>query len=299
MNFPIQSENMTNKRARTIVIGNEKGGSGKSTTAIHLIIGLLRTGVSVASIDLDGRQGSLTRFLEMRYRYASKNAMYLARPDHEVFTPGPPPATAGQDRVQSDEQAAAFQTLLGDLSARYDAIVIDTPGSDMALSRLAHVHADTLITPLNDSFVDLDVLAVVDPDSMTIERPSQYAETIWQQRTMRAARGLKATDWIIMRNRLSNLNANSKREMARLLEQLCKRFGCRQVDGFGERVIFRELFLKGLTIMDSYSNAHSDVRLSMSHVAARQEIRNLVQAVGITTHTKLKIMPKVIKRSTK
>ncbi|MBM3566952.1 MAG: ATPase, partial [Alphaproteobacteria bacterium] len=57
---------MPAKRAHVIVLGNEKGGSGKSTTAMHLIAACLRDGRSVASIDLDARQGTLTRYLSNR-----------------------------------------------------------------------------------------------------------------------------------------------------------------------------------------------------------------------------------------
>ncbi len=271
---------MSISHGQIIVVGNEKGGSGKSTTAIHLIVGLLRAGHSVASVDLDGRQGSLTRFFVLRQRFADKQGLKLHLPEHETVPPLDDGEQVSASNVTTDLRELGG--LLRQLSTRFDAVVVDTPGSDSQRSRLAHTMADTLITPLNDSFVDLDVLATIDPDSMTVERPSHYAETVWQQRKQRAHLGLKATDWIVMRNRLSSLDAVSKRDMARLLADLGKRYNFRLLPGFGERVIFRELFLRGLTIMDVDNETPGGAGLNMSHLAARQEVRNLVEAINLT-----------------
>ena len=157
--------------------------------------------------------------------------------------------------------------------------MIDTPGSDNELSRLGHSFADTLITPLNDSLVDFDVLAHVDPRTMTIKAPSHYAEMVWGAKKDRAARDGGSIDWIVMRNRLSHLDARNKRDMEQLMREFASRLGCRMAEGFGERVIFRELFLKGLTLFDL-----PDVMpgaMSMSHVAARQEVRGLIEALRL------------------
>jgi chromosome partitioning protein len=83
-----------------------------------------------------------------------------------------------------------------------------------------------------------------------------------------------------MRNRLSNLNARNKHVMADILGDLSGRIGFRLAPGFGERVVFRELFLKGLTVMDLGSVA-GESRLTLSHVAARQEVRALVAALNV------------------
>jgi len=261
-----------------IVVGNEKGGSGKSTTAIHLAIGLLHAGLRVATVDLDGRQGTFTRFLSSRRTYGEKLCPGLAHPEHEAFPPRAVDSTA-----RDAEDVAMLDRLIPELAASHDAVIVDTPGSDTPQSRAAHRLADTLITPLNDSYVDLDVLGIVDPESMQVSRPSHYAEMVWDQRKKRAARGLPACDWIVMRNRLSNLDARAKREMARLLDDLGRRFGFRTLDGFGERTIYRELFLSGLTILDA-ARPGDEGALSLSHVAARQEIRTLIEAVRATPH---------------
>jgi chromosome partitioning protein len=167
------------------------------------------------------------------------------------------------------------------LTAAHRVVVIDTPGSDHYLSRLAHSFADTLVTPLNDSLVDLDVLALVDPHTMRVVRPSHYAELVWETKKQRALRGEKAVvDWIVVRNRLSSLDARNKREMEKLLGELARRVGFRTVPGLGERVIYRSLFLEGLTLLD-LRNKLLGFELNMSHIAARQELRTLMEAIGL------------------
>jgi chromosome partitioning protein len=254
---------------RIIVVGNEKGGTGKSTVAMHLAVSLLAAGMSVATIDLDARQATLTRYMENRRRRAERGHA-LAMPEHTAVPP-------------TEDEAADRQRFLDALEIardQQDVILIDTPGSDHPLSRLGHSYADILITPLNDSFIDLDVLAKVDPDTLKISRPSHYSEMVWETKKLRALRGEKAViDWFVLRNRLSPLDARNKREMERLLTELSKRIGFSLVSGLCERVIYRELFLEGLTLLDLGEG--SGVEMSLSHVAARQELRRLLDSIGL------------------
>jgi len=263
------------RRARIIVLGNEKGGSGKSTAAMHLIIGLLRAGRTVGSIDIDSRQATLTRYIENRTALTQRKGIKLPMPTHRLITRSTlePPAGPADD-------AARFTAALEELAATHEVVVIDTPGSDDALSRLAHSHADTLITPMNDSFIDFDLLAKVDPDTHKILRQSLYSEMVWEQKKRRAMRDGGSIDWIVMRNRLASTEAKNKRAVGRVLEQLARRIGFRLAPGFGDRVIFRELFLEGLTLLD-LRDPGLGRSLSMSHVAARQEVRELLAAVGM------------------
>lgn len=257
-------------RAHVLVIGNEKGGSGKSTTALHIAVSLISDGARVATLDLDARQGTLTRYVENRGAYARRKGLDLPMPRHTpVHASGDP----------ADERArleAALEAVIGAV----DFVVIDTPGSDTYLSRLAHTWADTLLTPLNDSFVDLDLLARVDPETLKILRPSVYAEAVWKQRQIRAVEGGRPVDWIVMRNRLSALAARNKRDMATAIDALSKRLGFRVAAGLSERVIYRELFLNGLTLLDLKRGAGMPA-MSLSHVAARQEVRDLVAALNL------------------
>ncbi len=262
-----------------LVLGNEKGGTGKSTTAMHLIAGLLAAGKNVGSIDLDARQATLTRYVENRKTFAERHGQSLRIPEHRTVPVSDLPVRSEADA----DELARFSSALNDL-AGMDMIVIDTPGRDSNLSKLGHSMANTLITPINDSFVDLDVIASVDPDTGRVRHPSKYAEMVFQQKIERARRGgsNRTFDWVVIRNRLSQLDSKNRKSMDAALEELAKRIGFRVAPGFSERVIFRELFLQGLTLLD-IRDKDTGVRMNMSHLAARQELRALFQAVGLPT----------------
>jgi chromosome partitioning protein len=176
------------------------------------------------------------------------------------------------------EEKSRFEAAMRELSACCDIVVADCPGADTYLSRLAHAAADTLITPINDSFVDFAMLAKVDPDDHAVINPSIYSEMVWEARKRRFARDRARIDWIVMRNRMGSTEMRNKRDVGTTLEALAKRIGFRTVKGFGERVIFRELYLQGLTLMD-VREAGLPITLGMSHIAARAEVRALLSAI--------------------
>lgn len=260
---------------RVIVLGNEKGGSGKSTTAMHVTVSLLRKGFPVGVIDLDARQGTLSRYIENRWNFAAERGVSLALPElRKVELSRLPDRNAA-----AADEAARLEQALHELSG-CSFIVIDTPGSDNTLSRLGHALADVLITPMNDSFVDLDLLAHFDSAGERILGPSVYSQMVWEQRQNRAQAGRPPLDWIVMRNRLGHVEARNKQAVARLLDLLARRIGFRLAPGFGERVIFRELFPKGLTLLD-LREPGTEVPLQMSHVAAREEVRQLLEVLQL------------------
>lgn len=260
-----------------IVLGNEKGGSGKSTTAMHLIVALMKSGRKVGAIDLDLRQRSLTRYLENRRKFAELNDKELLFPVVSEVAPSSLDSREESRRQETDNLKAALMALEG-----CDFAVIDCPGADTHLSRLAHMHADTIVTPLNDSFVDFDLLARLHPETGRVAGPSLYSEMVWTARKERAMTGVPGgIDWVVMRNRLSATRARNKKNMGEKLEDLAERIGFRLARGFGDRVIYRELFPRGLTLLD-LGGRDSPVRLStMSHVTARLEIRSLVAALNL------------------
>lgn len=261
-------------RGKIIVVGNEKGGTGKSTLAMHLIVWFLRRKKLVASIDLDGRQGTLTHYIQNRSAYAAARGIGLGLPEHLTVTVRENPT---EEERGEDEQA--FVRRLEQLQNENDFVIIDTAGSDSYLFRLAHTAADILITPLNDSLIDLDVLAKVEPETLTIKSPGHYAQTVWQARQKRAAQKKPQTRWFVLRNRVMHVSTRNEKLIWKLLEALGKRVNFMPLPGLGERIIFRELFLKGLTLLD-VGTGKSDVALSMPHVAARQELRSILQAIG-------------------
>ena len=252
-------------KAKIVVLGNEKGGTGKSTLAMHLIVAWLREGKKVATLDLDGRQGTLSRYLENRRAFAQKNNVNLPMPDHI--------------RIANVSNEVLFlRAQLERLSNDYDIIVLDTPGADTALTLEALFQADVLITPINDSLIDLDVLGIVDGETMRIKGPSHYAERVWSVRQKRNLMKKAPLNWFVTRNRLSPFKNKNKHTREELLRGLADRVHFKVVGGITERVIFRELFLKGLTMMDLRENG-LHMPMSMSNVAARQEVRSLARSV--------------------
>jgi chromosome partitioning protein len=260
--------------ARLIVMGNEKGGSGKSTTAMHLITALVRAGHTVGALDLDLRQKSLFRYLDNRQDYMRRHGMALPMPRRVVLE-----ASTLDSRAEAEaEEEARFAAALAEL-APADYIVVDCPGSYSTYSRLAHSNADTLITPMNDSLVDFDMLARLDPASGQVKGPSVYSEMVWKARQARAGSGRRPMDWVVLRNRMATLDARNKRRVATALDELARRIGFRLIPGFSERVVFRELFLSGLTLLDL--READPQAMSMSNIAARQEVRDLVRALDL------------------
>jgi len=263
-------------RPYIIVLGNEKGGTGKSTTAMHLIVALAKLDFRLGSIDLDARQSSLSRYIANRREYADESGEALEMPSHRSVLR----STLEMRSDAEAEERARLRDAFADL-ARCDFVVVDTPGSDAYLSRLAHEQADTLITPINDSFLDIDVLAQIDRKRREVLAPSRYSQLVWEQNNRRVLSGQPPIDWVVMRNRLSHVEARNKREIATLLTQLARRIGFRLAPGFGERVVYRELFLKGLTILDLPEAEGDGPPPNPSHVAGRAEIRALLQTVGL------------------
>jgi chromosome partitioning protein len=86
-------------------------------------------------------------------------------------------------------------------------------------------------------------------------------------------------DWVVLRNRIANLDAKNKRRVAGALDELAHRIGFRLAPGFSERVIFRELFLSGLTLLDLKDT--DPAAMTMSNIAARQEVRDLLKALDL------------------
>ncbi len=243
-----------------IVFANEKGGTGKSTTAVHTAIALAAIGNRVAALDLDNRQRTMTRYLENRDATIRRLETQLPHVRYEVLDDG-----------------ASLDKAIARLSHDTDLLVIDTPGRDDAQAREAILKADTLVTPMNDSFVDLDLIGQVHPENFKVTKPSFYAELIWNSRTQRAKQTGKSVDWVVLRNRLQHIDSHNLRRVGAALDELARRVGFRVIPGLGERVIYRELFPKGLTLLDF--EHLSDV--GIGHIAARQELREMVSGLGV------------------
>ena len=253
-------------RAHRIVFANEKGGTGKSTTAVHVAVALSYMGKKVAALDLDPRQRTMDRYIENREAIQEKRGIELPSPVCEVFR-------------HKTEQALALA--MERMDANADFILIDTPGRDDPLARAAAEQADTLVTPMNDSFVDFDLIGQVDAETFKVKKLSFYAELIWEARLKRSRMGLeqqrRELDWVVVRNRTGYTEARNMARLEKALAEMSKRVGFRIARGLSERVIYRELFPSGLTLLDKGHLGD----LGTSHLVARQELRGLIASLRL------------------
>ncbi|RYY46712.1 MAG: ATPase [Sphingomonadales bacterium] len=250
------------KRLHVLVFANEKGGTGKSTTAVHAAIALAAKGARVACFDLDHRQRTMGRYLDNRAETVRRTGRNLPMPVYETH---------------DGESMDYFSSTLEQLSDGADFLVIDTPGRDDKFARIAVTNADTLVTPMNDSFVDFDLIGQVDPETFRVARPSFYSELIWESRKRRAKADGETIDWVVLRNRMQHIEARNMKRVSEAIDQLSKRVGFRVISGLSERVIYRELFPQGLTMLDSSEFG----AMGLSHVAARQELREMMAGMAL------------------
>jgi chromosome partitioning protein len=250
------------KRLHVLVFANEKGGTGKSTTAVHTAIALASKGARVACFDLDHRQRTMGRYLDNRGATMKRMGRELPMPVYDTH---------------DGESMAYFSEALDRLGTGADFLVIDTPGRDDKFARIAVTNADTLVTPMNDSFVDFDLIGQVDPDTFKVVRPSFYSELIWESRKRRAKADGETIDWVVLRNRMQHIEARNMKRVSEAIDQLSKRVGFRVISGLSERVIYRELFPQGLTMLDSREFGE----MGLAHVAARQELREMMAGLAL------------------
>ncbi len=257
--------------AHRIVFANEKGGTGKSTTAVHIAIALAYQGAKVAAVDLDPRQRTLHRYLENRAETERRRGIQLPGARFAVF---------------QGETIEELDALSQEMGEGMDFLLFDTPGRDDPFARYAATSADTLVTPLNDSFVDFDLIGQVDAETFKVRRLSFYAELIWEARKKRAMttiREREATgagremDWVVVRNRTGYTEARNMKRLDGALTELSRRVGFRIANGLSERVIYRELFPSGLTLLDKGQLGE----LGTSHLVARQELRALLAGLNL------------------
>lgn len=268
-------------RPRVVVLGNLKGGSGKSTAAIHLSVALMKCGHSVGSIDLDGPQATFTHFMENRHRFKAEPGMELDMPEHYLIAP-----STKTSRLKADKEEALtfFDALEG--FADKDVVIVDTPGNESNASRLGHIVADMLITPVNDSFLDLDVFARVDADRQAVEGPSTYTLSVLSRWGQRMRVGGKPIEWFVARNRVSRRNSRNHQQTSALLEDLSAPLGYKVIPGLSDRVIYREAFLYGLTVLDlPYQHVR---KLSYKGLdAARDEIWEFAEHLDVSEFPKV------------
>src|SRR5262245_12477328 len=266
-------------RPHIVVVGNHKGGSGKSTVAMHIIVALLKAGKRIASFDLDLTQQTLTHYIENRWAWGRQNDLPLELPDHHAI------ASDATERAEREESSdiAWFTAELAKIErdGTCDFIVIDTPGGSHHLSLVAHAMADTLLTPINDSLVDLDVIVTIGASRNDEPQPSRYAQTVARALEGRRSVSGRSTDWVVVRNRMATLASHNQRQVSELIEAVRGKLGFRTARGLCERLVFRELFAVGLTAFDRIDRAVLGVKPSPTNLVARLEVRDLVEQIGL------------------
>src|SRR5215468_11149773 len=273
----VQASQGQSGSAHVVELGNEKGGSGKSTTALHIAVALMKAGQRVATIDLDCRQQSFTRYINNRGAWARRTGLSLELPVHNCIKLGQTMQIAENENTELQQ----FMDAVSAVERTFDFIVIDTPGNDSYLMRLAHSMADTLVTPINDSFLDFDVLGTVDPQTYAVTGESHYSEMVRDARRKRRQLDGATTDWIVVRNRLSMIGSRNKQLVANVLKELSFQLGFRAIEGFAERVVYREFFPRGLTALDDIDEATLGTRPNLSHVTAREEVTCLLRQLKL------------------
>ncbi len=218
-----------------IVFANEKGGVGKSTLAFHASVALCGAGAKVAVIDLDRRQQSLGRALENRETTARCLQVDLPSPQHLILQQ--------QNGAQLSQEVAR-------IGWECDFVVIDVAGHDSAVARYAIAMADTLVTPVNSSFVDLDLLGKFDPVTGRLKETGHFARLVDDLRNERLRLGMIPPDWIVMKNRVRTAEKRQQIRIDAALRHLAPKAGFRISQGLSERVVYRELFPFGLTHLD-------------------------------------------------
>jgi chromosome partitioning protein len=284
-----------------VVIGNQKGGSGKSTFAMHIIVALLRAGKRVASFDLDLNQLTLTRYLGNRHEWDRKHGQKLELPDHYPVTEEAHGTTLrrfisrlkkigrahkddfiGSSALSHSADLGRFISQLKKIGRahKHDFIVIDTPGGVQHLSLIAHGMADTLITPINDSLVDLDVLVAMEQSDLELQ-PSVYAKTVWRALEARRKVSGRTTDWIVVRNRLESVESSNQRQITQVLDVIQGTLGFRIARGLLERPVYREFFAAGLTVFDPVEGFTGGAESNGPDLLARLEVQNLIREIGL------------------
>lgn len=268
---------MDGNSAHVIVLGNEKGGSGKSTVAFHLAVSLLYQGYRVATIDVDSRQQTLTTSVRNRRNWSARQHLRVPHTTHYHL----PMARGDSVAERQTFEFEMFREAVNDVERQADFIVVDTPGFDTHLTRLAHSLADTLVTPLNDSLIDVDVLARIDPETGELRELGHYTRLVQRARRERLAIDGRTIDWVLVRNRNAMLASRNAQSVQTSLERIARRVGCRVTEGISERVVFRALFPIGMTVFDALPGALPGAASASSQAGARQEYQALLAALNL------------------
>lgn len=158
---------------RILAVANQKGGVGKTTTAINLATSLALSGRKVLLVDLDP-QGNLTSGVGLKGRHAPAGTIYdalMTEADPAAFLlesqienltviPADRNLTGAEiELVSVPERERRLRRVLEPLRPRFDRILIDCPPSLGLLTLNALVAADAVLIPLHCEYFALEGLA--------------------------------------------------------------------------------------------------------------------------------------------
>lgn len=249
-------------QARIVTVANEKGGVGKSTVAFHLAVALADCGHKVLAIDLDRRQQTLTRTLSARDGTAQRLGVRLPLPRHILL---------------QQQSGAMLCQEIARTGWDCDYVVIDAAGHDSGIARRAIALADLLVTPVNSSLVDLDLIGRLHPTTERYQGPGCFAAMVGELRAARAAAGLGALDWLVLQNRKRRERSRNQDRIDSALRRMGAKLDFRLGAGLTERVAYRELFPLGLTHLD----LQRIPELARTRVAAKAEVRQLLDDLAL------------------
>lgn len=278
--------NSVGGRAAVIVIGNIKGGSGKTTTAMHLVTSLMRRKIGdrflkVGCLDTDVDQLSFQKFLKSRERWAQKTGREIDFPVYRQLKK----STLNEVEKRESAELQSFLAVLESLTKTEgcDVVVIDTPGSNTWYSRLAHSAADTLITPFNCSMLDLDLVAEYDatrPWPESYIGPSRYTQLVWEAWKTRDTLGMTPSKWFFIMNRFNPDTIIEKTDPYFHMFKLAEQLDAKASPGIPEREVFSKLWPYGLTLFDLDLPPEGEPQFRMLREAL-DDVQSLFDRFGI------------------
>lgn len=257
---------------QVVTISGFKGGTGKTTVASLLGVAAVKNGMRVAGLDLDRNTRNLSSFLTIR------RAAKLQAPDHIMLM------DLDHDPKSKPKHSGRLEPLIR--MARmdgYDLLVIDTSSGNLSDVYEAHLLADVILTPMNESPADMHGLFA--PTGSLAAPKINYREMIDTVRFDRRRAGLPMQRWHVVMNRISALPSKIGNTISDRVEAMSRDAGFEMVWRLRDRVAHRALALEGRTVFDE----PVDGKLTMSELAGRSEVRSLLAILEVPAHAQQKM----------
>jgi len=250
---------------QVVTISGFKGGTGKTTIASLLGVAAVKDGLRVASLDLDRNTRNLSSFLTLR------RAARLQSPDHVMLMDSDQDVRSNAKPKHSGRLEPLIRMAKMD---GYDLLIIDTSSGNLADVYEAHLLADVILTPMNESPADMHGLFA--PLGAAAAPRINYREMIDTVRFDRKRAGLPVQQWHVVMNRVSALPSKVGNLINERVNAMAKGAGFQAVWSLRDRVVHRALALEGRTAFDTPANG----KLTMSELAGRSEVRALLALIG-------------------